>query len=202
MSFGPIYAKIREMEERLNNMEKLPISQSVMSTTLSSDIDSAGFNNLLNECSINSSSIAQLYSNLGNYATKDELVHLATKGELATLATKDELVPLATKDELVSLSTASPSTNNDVSSHVTDYLTAISSCATKDELATLATATKDELVPLATKDELVPLATKDELATLATKDELVDLLSKFDNIINVIEELNARIDGINAKITA
>jgi hypothetical protein len=229
MSFGLLHVKIREMEERLDKIETSPISQPAMSSsTLSSDIDSERLNNLLNECSINSTSITRLYSDLGNYATKDELVHLATKGEL---------VSLATKDELVSLATASPSTNNDVSSHVIDYLTAISSRATKDELATLATATKDELatlatkdelvtlatkdelvplatkdelvplatkdelVPLATKDELVPLATKDELVPLATKDELAELLAKFDNIINIVGQLNTRIDDLAAKIT-
>jgi hypothetical protein len=185
MSFGPIYAKIREMEERLNNVENSPNSRITMSSpTLSSDIDSDRLNNLLNDCSTNSTSITRLYSDLGNYATKDELVPLATKDELVPLATKDELVPLATKDELVPLATK-------------DELVPL---ATKDELATL--ATKDELVPLATKDELVPLATKDELVPLATKDELVDLLAKLDNIINVVGQLNTRIDDLATKIPA
>ena len=176
MSFGPVYAKIREMEERLNNIEISPNSHTVVSSsTQSIPEDSNQLNNLLNECSTNSTSITRLYSDLGNYATKDELVPLATKDELVSLATKDELVSLATKDELVSL-------------------------ATKDELVPL--ATKDELAPLATKDELVSLATKDELVPLATKNELVDLLAKFDNIINVVGQLNTRIDDLATKIPA
>ena len=130
MSFGPIYAKIREIDERINKIEASPISQPVMSSILSSDIDSSSLNNLLNECSINSSSIAQLSTELTKYTTKDELAPLATKDELATLATKDELAPLATKDELA------------------------------------------------------------------------DLLVKFDNIINIVGQLNTRIDELTAKITA
>ena len=158
MSFGPMYAKIREMDERINKIETSSISQPVLSSSissLSSDIDSGSLNNLLNACSTNSSSIAQLSAELTKYTPKDELVTLATKDELVTLATKDELVTLATKDELVTL---------------------------------------------ATKDELVPLATKDELVTLATKDELADLLAKFDNIINIVGQLNSRIDDLATKI--
>ena len=50
MSFGPMYAKIREMDERINKIETSSISQPVMSSsTLSSDIDSERLNNLLNE---------------------------------------------------------------------------------------------------------------------------------------------------------
>ena len=151
---------------------------------------------------------------LAALATKEELVALATKDELAALATKDELVALATKDELVALATK----DELVALATKDELVAL---ATKDELAALATkdelvalATKDELVALATKDELAALATKDELVALATKDELValatkdelapidDLLSKFDNIINVIAQLNTKINDICERISA
>jgi hypothetical protein len=153
MSFGPMYAKIREMDERLNKIETSSISQPVMSSSvssLSSDIDSERLNNLLNECSINSTSIAQLSSELTKYTTKDELERVANS---------------------ISLLSTYNSTNNDVSSQVNDYSTVIAT--------------------LATKDELVPLATKDELA---------DLLAKFDNIINIVGQLNSRIDDLTAKI--
>ncbi len=182
MSYAPIYAKLRDLEERLIKIETLPSAISlptVNTVDLSTGID---LTSLLNECALNSSSITQLSTSIAmlatktelpdvsGFATKDELVPLATKDELVHLATKDELVPLATKDELVPL-------------------------ATKEELVPL--ATKDELVPLATKDELVPLATKEELVS---KDELANLFVKFDNIINVVAQLNTRIDELYTKI--
>ncbi len=209
MSYAPIYAKLRDLEERLIKIETLPSAISlptVNTVDLSTGID---LTSLLNECALNSSSITQLSTSIAMLATKTELPDVsgfatkadlpdvsgfATKAELPDVsgfatkmdlpdvsgfATKDELVPLATKDELVHL-------------------------ATKDELVPL--ATKDELVPLATKEELVPLATKDELVPLATKEELVskdelaNLFVKFDNIINVVAQLNTRIDELYTKI--
>ena len=128
-------------------------------------------------------------------ATKEELAVLATKEELAVLATKEELVPLATKEDLVPLATKEE----------------LAVLATKEELAVLATkedlavlATKEELAVLATKEELVPLATKEELSVLATKEELVplkDLLEKFDNIINVIAQLNLKLNNVCEKVS-
>jgi hypothetical protein len=200
MSYAPIYAKLRDLEERLIKIETLPSAISlptVNTVDLSTGID---LTSLLNECALNSSSITQLSTSIAMLATKAELPDVsgfATKAELpdvsgfatkmdlpdvsgfatkdelpdvSSFATKDELVPLATKDELVPL-------------------------ATKDELVPL--ATKDELVPLATKDELVPLATKEELVS---KDELANLFAKFDNIINVVAQLNTRIDELYTKI--
>jgi hypothetical protein len=136
----------------------------------------ADFDDLLKECSANSSAITQLSTDLASVAAKEEVDAATAATAVSTLddlATKDELVSLATKDELATL-------------------------ATKDELATL--ATKDELVSLATKDELSTLATKDELATLATKAEVADLLVKFDNVINVISQLNAKINEAHEKL--
>jgi hypothetical protein len=100
-----------------------------------------------------------------------------THEELVPPAPKEELVPLATKEDLVTL-------------------------ATKEELVTL--ATKEELVVLATKEDLAVLATKEELVPLATKEELVplkDLLEKFDNIINVIAQLNLKLNNVCEKVS-
>ena len=137
-------------------------------------------------------------------APKEELVPLATKEELAVLATKEELVPLATKDELVPLAT-----KEELVPLATKEELAV--LATKEELVPLATkeelvvlATKEELVPLATKEELTVLATKEELVPLATKEELVplkDLLEKFDNIINVIAQLNLKLNNVCEKVS-
>jgi hypothetical protein len=202
MSYAPIYNKLRELEERLAVVEVSPPKSEVSSwntitdasvsevsgydnlgvlseiATLRTDLD-----NLSKECALNSSAVSLLST--GN-STKDAvdvsaLAALATKEELGALAAKGEAFALATKDELA----------------------AFAALATKDELATL--ATKDELVALATKDELAALATKDEVAAfaaLATKDDVADLNTKFDNVINVLAQLNEKINDAHAKIAA
>ena len=229
MSFIPIYNKLTELDNRLKIIEESPPSQPVQPRLPSQFTNILQDTNIVQESvqysdqDSNTESYkfkADVRNELHNIKTdityltkeltlkssvKDELVALATKDELVALATKDELVALATKDELDALATK-------------DELAAL---ATKDELAALATkdelvalATKDELVALATKEELAALATKEELAALATKEELValatkdelapidDLLSKFDNIINVIAQLNTKINDICERISA
>ena len=209
MSYAPIYNKLHELEQRIALMESAPkttdegITISPLGLTTAGSADAAiaadvavdtsavaavaavadelkkvkaDFDDLLKECSANSSAITQLSTDLASVAAKEEVDAATAATAVSTLddlATKDELVSLATKDELATL-------------------------ATKDELATL--ATKDELVSLATKDELSTLATKDELATLATKAEVADLLVKFDNVINVISQLNAKINEAHEKL--
>jgi hypothetical protein len=141
--------------------------------------------NLLNECALNSSSITQLSTSIAMLATKAELPDVsgfATKAELPDVS------GFATKAELP-----------DVSGFATKAeLPDVSGFATKEELPDVSGfATKEELVPLATKEELVPLATKEELVS---KDELANLFVKFDNIINVVAQLNTRIDDLYTKI--
>jgi len=199
MSYAPIYNKLRELEERLAVVEVSPPKSEVSSWNTITDAsvsEVSGYDNLgvlseiatlrteldllSKECALNSSAVSLLST--GN-STKDAvdvsaLAALATKEELGALAAKGEAFALATKEELAAL-------------------------ATKDELATL--ATKDELAALATKDELAALATKDELAavaTLATKDDVADLNTKFDNVINVLAQLNEKINEAHAKIAA
>jgi len=226
MSYAPIYAKLRDLEERLIKIETFSPALPVVDLSTGIDLTS-----LLNECTLNSSSITQLSNTIAMLATKEELVHLATKDpstnndvsshvidyltaiskcatkeELVPLATKEELVPLATKEELVPLATKEELVPLATKEELVPLATKeeLVPLATKDELVPL--ATKDELVPLATKDELVPLATKDELVPLATKEELVskdelaNLFAKFDNIINVVAQLNTRIDDLYTKI--
>ena len=147
MSYAPIYAKLRDLEERLIKIETVPPAISLPNANTVVDLSTGiDLTNLLNDCALNSSSITQLSS------------------DIAMLATKEELAPLATKAELPDVSVL---------------------------------ATKEELVPLATKEELVPLATKEELVS---KDELANLFAKFDNIINVVAQLNTRIDDLYTKI--
>jgi hypothetical protein len=195
MSYAPIYNKLRELEERLAVVEVAPKSEvsSWNTITDASVSEVSGYDNLgvlseiatlrteldllSKECALNSSAVSLLST---DNSTKDavDVSALATKDELAALATKGEAFALATKDELAAL-------------------------ATKDELTAL--ATKDELTAFATKDELAALATKDELtalAALATKDDVADLNTKFDNVINVLAQLNEKINEAHAKIAA
>jgi uncharacterized protein YerC len=183
MSYAPIYNKLRELEERVALMESSPkttdegitISPLGLTTAGFADADvaavaavaavadelkkvKADFDDLLKECSANSSAISQLSTDLASVAAKEEV-------DAATAATA-----VSTLDDL----------------------------ATKAEVSTL--ATKDELATLATKDELATLATKDELVSLATKAEVADLLVKFDNVINVISQLNAKINDAHEKL--
>jgi hypothetical protein len=202
MSYAPIYNKLRELEERLAVVEVSPPKPDISSWNTITDAsvsEVSGYDNLgvlseiatlrteldllSKECALNSSAVSLLST---DNSTKDAvdfsaLAALATKEELGALAAKGEAFALATKDELAALATL----------------------ATKDELATL--ATKDELATLATKDELAALATKDEVAAfaaLATKDDVADLNTKFDNVINVIAQLNEKINDAHAKIAA
>uniref|UniRef100_A0A6C0IAX0 Uncharacterized protein n=1 Tax=viral metagenome TaxID=1070528 RepID=A0A6C0IAX0_9ZZZZ len=187
MSYAPIYNKLRELEERLAVVEVSPPKSEVSSWNTITDAsvsEVSGYDNLgvLSE-------IATLRTDLDNLskecALNSSAVSLLSTGNstkdavdvsaLAALATKEELDALAAKGEAFAL-------------------------ATKDELAAL--ATKDELATLATKDELATLATKDELATLATKGDVADLNTKFDNVINVLAQLNEKINDAHAKIAA
>lgn len=62
----------------------------------------------------------------------------------------------------------------------------------------------EDITALATKDEVATLATKAELpdvSAFATKDEFADLLTKFDNLINVVSQLNIKINEANDKIS-
>ena len=65
-------------------------------------------------------------------------------------------------------------------------------------------STKDavDVSALATKEEVAALATKEELAALATKEELTDLVTKFDNMVNVLSQLNDKINEAHTKIAA
>ena len=197
MSYAPIYNKLRELEERLAVVEVAPKPEvsSWNTITDASVSEVSGYDNLgvlseiatlrtdldklFKECALNSSAVSLLST---DNSTKDAvdvdvsaLAALATKEEVAALATKGELFALATKDELATF-------------------------ATKEELATF--ATKDEVATLATKEEVVALATKDELATFATKEELTDLITKFDNMVNVLSQINDKINEAHTKIAS
>ena len=170
MSYAPIYNKLRELEDRVALMESAPkttdegITIAPLGLTSGSAVDlppvsdaaiaaiadelskvKADFDNLLKECSANSSAITQLSTDLAAVAAKEE-VDAATAAAAAS---------------------------------------ALSS-----------------LDALATKEEVAVLATKEEVADLATKEEVADLVAKFDNVINVISQLNAKIMEANDKISA
>jgi hypothetical protein len=167
MSYAPIYAKLRDLEERLAIVERIPktidIGNTISSFSLKSDTsDSAAeildelnqfktnFANLLNECNPLSARVGKLSE------------------ELATLATKEELATLATKEELV-----------------LTLLNSHAHLATKAEIP--------DVSGFATKAELP------DVSGFATKDEVADLLLKFDNLINVVSQLNLKLNEVNEK---
>jgi hypothetical protein len=187
MSYAPIYNKLRELEERLAVVEVSPPKSDVSSW------------NTIADASVSEVSQVSGYDNLG------------VLSEIATLRTELDILSkeCALNSSAVSLLSTDNSTKDDVdvSALATkEELGALAAkgeafaLATKDELVAL--ATKDELVALATKDELVALATKDELVALATKDDVADLNTKFDNVINVLAQLNEKINDAHAKIAA
>jgi hypothetical protein len=178
MSYAPIYNKLRELEERLAVVEVSPPKPDVSSWNTITDASVSGYDNL------------------------------GVLSEIATLRTELDLLSkeCALNSSAVSLLSTDNSTKDAVD------VSAFAALATKDELGALAAkgegfalATKDELATLATKDELAALATKDELAAvaaLATKDDVADLNTKFDNVINVLAQLNEKINEAHAKIAA
>ena len=183
MSYAPIYNKLRELEERLAVVEVAPKPEvsSWNTITDASVSEVSGYDNLgvLSEIATLRTDLDKLFKECALNSSAVSLLSTdnSTKDavDVATLATKEEVAALATKGELFAL-------------------------ATKDELATF--ATKDEVATLATKEEVVALATKDELATFATKDELTDLVTKFDNMVNVLSQLNDKINEAHTKIAA
>ena len=177
MSYAPIYNKLRELEERLAVVEVSP----------KSDVSSW---NTITDASV---SEVSGYDNLG------------VLSEIATLRT--DLDKLFKECALNSSAVSLLSTDNSTKDAVD--VSALAAFATKDELAALATkgelfalATKEEVAALATKGELFALATKEELATYATKDEVTDLITKFDNMVNVLSQLNDKINEAHTKIAA
>jgi hypothetical protein len=149
MSYAPIYNKLRELEERLAVVEVSPPKSDISSWNTIAD-----------------ASVSEV-SQVSGYDNSEVLSEISSlKSELANLFKECSL-----NSSAVSL----------LSSDI---------------------ATKDEVAALAAKGEVFALATKDELATLATKDEVADLNTKFDNIINVLAQLNDKINEAHAKVDA
>ena len=176
MSYAPIYNKLRELEERLAVVEAAPKPEVSPSNTIT-DASLSG------------------YENLG------------VLSEIATL--RADLDKLFKECALNSSAVSLLSTDNSTKDAVDVDVSAIAALATKEEVAALATkeevaalATKEEVATLATKGELFAIATKEEVATLATKDEIIDLITKFDNIVNVLSQLNDKVNEAHTKIAS
>jgi hypothetical protein len=189
MSYAPIYSKLRDLEDRLVIIESKPktadVGNTISSFGLTTDTaDSAAgildelnhfktnFTNLLNECNPLSVRVGKLSQDIATLATKEEVATLATKAELPDVS------GFVTKDELP-----------DVSGFATKAeLPDVSGFATKAELP--------DVSGFATKAELP------DVSGFATKEEVADLIIKFDNLINVVSQLNIKINEANEKISA
>jgi hypothetical protein len=189
MSYAPIYSKLLELEARLATVETSPkpvdVGNTISTFSLTSDnVDAASdvldelnkfktnFVDLLNECNPLSTRIAQLSSTVATLATKEEVATLATKAELPDVS------GFATKAELPDVSTFATKAE----------LPDVSGFATKAELP--------DVSGLATKAELP------DVSGFATKAELADLQAKFDGVINVLAQLNIKLNEANEKIVA
>ena len=204
MSYVPIYNKLQELDTRLSTLENAPkpevstlahVAASVVAPIAVPDLASlspetatdvfeelnrfkTNYVNLLNECNPLSNRIAILSSTVATLATKDELPDVSV---FATKAELPDVSVFATKAELPDVSVF----------------------ATKDELPDVSVfATKAELPDVsvfATKAELPDVSV---FASFATKVDLAELYIKFENAINVIAQLNTKIDEANEKIAA
>jgi hypothetical protein len=224
MSYAPIYSKLHDLENRLTIMESMPKTVDIGNTIFPFGIttetaDSAAgildelnkfktnFVHLLNECNPLSVRVGKLSQDIAALASKEEIATLATKAELpdvSVFATKAELPDVsgfATKAELPDVSGfATKAELPDVSGFATKAeLPDVSGFSTKAELPDVSGfATKTELPDVsgfATKAELP------DVSGFATKDEVADLLIKFDNLINVVSQLNIKINEVNDKIS-
>lgn len=174
MSYAPIYNKLRELEERLAVVEAAPKPEVSPSNTIT-DASLSGYENLgvLSEIATLRADLDKLFKECALNSSAVSL--LSTDNSTKDAVDVSALAALATKEEVAAL-------------------------ATKDEVAAL--ATKGEVAALATKGELFAIATKEEVATLATKDEIIDLITKFDNIVNVLSQLNDKVNEAHTKIAS
>jgi hypothetical protein len=101
------------------------------------------------------------------------------------------IVELSPKQQ-VAVSTMSSSVsdfdNSGLRKEIDDLLNIVSDFATKAELP--------DVSAFATKAELP------DVSEFVTKAELADLLTKFDNLINVVSQLNTKLNEANDKISA
>jgi hypothetical protein len=199
MSYAPIYSKLHELEARLATVETSPkpvdVGNTISTFSLPPDtVDAAS--DILDECNPLSTQIAKLSSTVATLATKEEVATLATKAELpdvSEFATKAELPDVsefATKAELPDVSEfATKADLPDVSEFVTKAeLPDVSEFATKADLP--------DVSEFATKADLP------DVSEFATKAELADLQAKFDGVINVLAQLNIKLNEANEKIAA
>ena len=179
MSYAPIYSKLHELEARLVIVETAPKPNVPLSATLTAPVASL----------TNTSSPVMEFdlSLLAGLATKAELPDVS---EFVTKAELPDVSEFVTKAELP-----------DVSGFVTKAeIPDVSEFVTKAELPDVSGfATKAELPDVsgfATKAELP------DVSEFATKTELADLQAKFDGVINVLAQLNTKLNEANEKIAA
>ena len=125
--------------------------------------------------------------------------------ELETRVSTLENAPLAAAPAVPVLVSLSPDTAPvDVSSFATKAdLPDLSVYATKADLPDVSSfATKAELPDVSSFATKADLHDVSGFAAFATKVELADLYTKFENAINVIAQLNTKINEANEKIAA
>lgn len=173
MSYAPIYSKLHELEERLATVEASKGVASVAPATVPSASTASAASDF--DCSAMRKEIDEIVKVLSTLATKAELPDVSEFAAFATKAELPDVSEFATKAELPDVS-------------------AFAAFATKAELP--------DVSEFATKAELP------DVSAFATKAELPDvsgiaiLSEKFDNLINVVSQLNIKINEANDKIAA
>ena len=180
MSYAPIYSKLHELDARISTLENAP-KPDVASVPVAPPVV------------VNVAPVAPVAPVVPAPATLAEPVAQSTNTDafdvsiLAAYATKAELPDVsgfATKDELPDVSGFATKAELPVVPDVSGF-------ATKADIP--------DVSGFATKDELPVVP---DVSGFATKDELADLYMKFENAINVIAQLNIKINEANEKIAA
>ena len=192
MSYAPIYSKLHELDARISTLENapkpdvasVPVAPPVVNIAPVAPAPVAPAPATLAEPvpSVQSTNTDAFdVSILAAYATKAELHDVSG---FATKADIPDVSGFATKDELPVVP--------DVSGFATKAdIPDVSGFATKADIP--------DVSGFATKDELPVVP---DVSVFATKDELADLYMKFENAVNVIAQLNTKINEANEKIAA
>ena len=177
MSYAPIYSKLHELDARISTLENAP-KPDVASVPVAPVVPAPA--TLAEPVPSVQSTNTDAFdvSILAAYATKAELPDVSG---FATKADIPDVSGFATKAELPVVP--------DVSGFATKAdIPDVSGFATKADIP--------DVSGFATKDKLP------DVSVFATKDELADLYMKFENAVNVIAQLNTKINEANEKIAA
>ena len=172
MSYAPIYSKLHELDARISTLENAPKTD-VAPVPVAPPV-------VVNIAPVAPATLAVPVAQ----STNTDAFDVSILAAYATKADIPDVSGFATKVELPDVSGFA--TKADIPD-VPD----VSGFATKADIP--------DVSGFATKDELPVVP---DVSGFATKDELADLYMKFENAVNVIAQLNTKINEANEKIAA